>query len=165
MNYQYIEQLLERYWLAETTIEEESILKTFFSQTELPEEMKRYQPLFAYEQRSAKEDVLDEAFEDRLLSRLGIEREEQPVVKARTIKMSSRLMPLFRAAAVIAIILTLGNAMQMPFADNGYFPPTAYEQAQEGSSMAMNVDTLKASTDSPLVSQATDTLTMGRLPQ
>ena len=43
--------------------------------------------------------------------------EEKPVirVKARTITLGQRLMPLFRAAAVVAIFLTLGNAAQRAF--------------------------------------------------
>ena len=36
MDYKYINQLLERYWAAETTLEEEKILRTFFSQTDIP---------------------------------------------------------------------------------------------------------------------------------
>ena len=36
MDYKYIEQLLERYWNCDTTLEEEQILRTFFSQKEVP---------------------------------------------------------------------------------------------------------------------------------
>ena len=31
MDYKYIEQLLERYWQCETTLQEENILRAFFS--------------------------------------------------------------------------------------------------------------------------------------
>ena len=34
MDYKYIEQLLERYFAAETSLEEEHILRAFFSQKE-----------------------------------------------------------------------------------------------------------------------------------
>lgn len=36
MDYKYIEQLLERYWECETSLEEENILRTFFSQDNIP---------------------------------------------------------------------------------------------------------------------------------
>ena len=36
MDYKYIEQLLERYWNCETSVEEEQILRIFFQQKELP---------------------------------------------------------------------------------------------------------------------------------
>ena len=49
MDYRYIRQLLERYWKGETTLEEEQILRTFFIQKDIPEDMEVYRPLFAYE--------------------------------------------------------------------------------------------------------------------
>ena len=36
MDYKYISQLLERYWNAETTLQEEEILKAFFQQDNVP---------------------------------------------------------------------------------------------------------------------------------
>ena len=39
MDYRYIEQLMERYWEGETTLQEESILRTFFSQPDIPENL------------------------------------------------------------------------------------------------------------------------------
>ena len=42
MDYKYINQLLDRYWKGETSLEEEEILRAFFSQDELPAELKPY---------------------------------------------------------------------------------------------------------------------------
>ena len=42
MNYQYIEQLLERYWDCQTTLEEEQILRSFFKQ-DLSDDRRREQ--------------------------------------------------------------------------------------------------------------------------
>ena len=36
MDYKYIEQLLENYWNCETSTEEEQILRSFFSQKDVP---------------------------------------------------------------------------------------------------------------------------------
>ena len=47
MDYKYINQLLDRYWKAETSLEEEEILRAFFSQDELPAELKPYKALFS----------------------------------------------------------------------------------------------------------------------
>lgn len=111
MDYKYIDQLLERYWVAETTLEEEEILRAFFSQTEIPAELEQYRPLFAYGQQEKQADVLGADFDERVLAMI-----EEPVrVRARYVSLSQRLMPLFRAAAVVAIVLTLGNAAQVPF--------------------------------------------------
>lgn len=107
MDYKYIEQLLERYWQCDTSIEEEEILRAFFSQKDVPAELQQYRSLFAYEQQAKIEDVLDEDFDERIMAMVG-----QPhKVKARKAGITRRLMPLARAAAIVAIILTLGNAI------------------------------------------------------
>ena len=48
MDYKYIEQLLERYFEAETTLKEEQILKAFFEQNDedMPESLRQYRSLF-----------------------------------------------------------------------------------------------------------------------
>ena len=106
MDYKYIEQLLERYWQCETTLQEEDILRSFFSQPDIPEELQKFQPLFVSEQ----EEPLGDDFDVRILEMIG---EEEP--KAKIVTLTSRLMPLFKAAAIVAIILTLGNAAQAPW--------------------------------------------------
>ena len=97
MDYKYIEQLLERYFNAETSLEEERILRTFFSQTELPANMQQWKPLFT----NIEEQELGDDFDARMLEMI---QEESPVVKARTISITQKLVPLFKAAAMIAII-------------------------------------------------------------
>ena len=107
MDYKYIEQLLERYWQGETTLQEEAILRAFFCQPVIPDHLRRYQPLFGLE----KEEPLGDDFDARILGM--IEEEDKP--KAKVVTLTSRLMPLFKAAAIVAIILTLGNAAQAPW--------------------------------------------------
>ena len=114
MDYKYIEQLLERYWKGETTLQEETILKAFFSQPDIPENLRKYCDLFAYE--TEKADALGDDFDACILEMVG----EAP--KAKTVTLTSRLMPLFKAAAIVAIVLTLGNAAQAPW-DRGWDDP------------------------------------------
>jgi len=113
MDYKYIEQLLERYWAAETTLEEEGILRAFFSQKEIPAELEQYRDLFVYETKEMEGRHLGDEFDERILAM--IKEESQTTVKAREISLKQRLMPLFKAAAVVAIILTIGGAMQRPW--------------------------------------------------
>ena len=140
MDYKYIDQLLERYWAAETTLEEEEILKAFFSQMDIPAELEQYRPLFVYEHAEKQQDRLGSDFDERILAMIEEESESQ-VVKARTISMSQRLMPLFRAAAVVAIILTLGQAAQVPFQQkDDQIQMAGTEQQGEGVNVAMGGD-------------------------
>ena len=126
MDYKYIEQLMERYWNAETTLEEESILRSFFRQENIPAEMEPLRALFADE---ASSQQLGDDFDARILEMIG--KEEAPkVVKAREVSLTRRMMPLFKAAADIAIILTIGGALQAPW-DNNWNTPQDYARFQQ----------------------------------
>ena len=141
MDYKYIEQLLEHYWNCETSLEEEEILRMFFSQKNVPASLLQYRDLFCYEQKAKKSDVLGADFDERMLAMVG-EGEEK---KARIISIRERLMPLFRAAAIVAIILTLGNAMQTSFQEKEEIQTvdaTGYSIPQNGKSVA-KTDTVK----------------------
>lgn len=122
MDYKYIEQLMERYWNAETSTEEESILRSFFSQENIPAEMKQWRSLFV-----ADEPKLSDDFDARILAMIN---EEAQPVKAKEVKLTQRLIPLFKAAAVVAIILTLGGALQAPWDNNWNTPVNDYTSFQ-----------------------------------
>ena len=49
MTTEQISEILEKYWTGDTSLEDESALKTFFSGENIPEELKKYQPLFLWE--------------------------------------------------------------------------------------------------------------------
>ncbi len=109
MDYRYIEQLLERYWQCETSVQEEAQLRSFSSQEDVPAHLLRYKELFAYQQIQ-KEVGLGDDFDARILAQV-----EVPVVKARRMTLVGRFVPLFKAAAVIALVLSLGNVAQHSF--------------------------------------------------
>lgn len=109
MDSKYIELLLERYWQCETSLEEEACLRAFFNGNDVPEHLLRYKDLFVYQQL-LQEVHLGEDFDVRVLAEV-----EAPVVKAKRMTLAIRLMPLFKAAAVVAVVLSLGNVMQHSF--------------------------------------------------
>jgi hypothetical protein len=127
MDYKYIEQLMERYWSAETTLEEENILRSFFRQDNIPAEMEPLRALFTDE---ASHKQLGDDFDAHILQLIGEEKETCQPVKARRISMAQRFMPLFKAAAVVAIILTIGGALQAPW-DNSWNAPQDYARIQQ----------------------------------
>jgi hypothetical protein len=128
MDYKYIEQLLDRYFSAETTLEEENILRTFFSQENIPAEMEQWRALFTAD----AEETLGDDFDARMLEMIGEQADNDriPVVKAREITLTRRFMPLFKAAAAIAIFLTIGGALQAPW-DNSWNKPDDYAAIQQ----------------------------------
>lgn len=123
MDYKYIEQLLERYWQCQTTLNEERILRDFFSQEDVPEELKRYRSLFAYEAKAGQVG-LGADFDQKVLSQV-----EGPVVVAKRNSLRLRLMPFYRAAAVVAITACLGLAAQHSFQNDTEEPSVSYNYA------------------------------------
>lgn len=121
MDYKYIEQLLERYWECQTTLEEEAILRNFFRQEDVPASLLPYRQFFN-EQDEMAEEHLDKDFADKMLRLVG---EDAPVhvCKARRLTFVRRLRPFYRAAGLIAILLTIGNAAHQSFTDEDEVAP------------------------------------------
>ena len=120
MDYKYIEQLLERYWQCQTSIEEERILRDFFSQETVPSHLQRYCMLFSFEQKE-KELRLGADFDRKILSKI-----EKPSVKAKRNTIRLQLMPFYRAVAVVAVVLSLGFAAQHSFQNDTEQPGVSY---------------------------------------
>ncbi len=144
MDYKYIEQLLERYFNCETTLSEEEILRTFFSQKDVPIGLLKYKDLFCYEYQNKKLETLSEDFDKRLTAII----EEPKPIKAHRMTIPQRLMPLFKAAAIVAIFLTLQNAFQVAFKqDVSQDDTNSIQQTSSGKPVALGdsvkVDTLK----------------------
>ena len=84
MDYKYIEQLLERYWACETSLQEEQILRTFFQQQEVPAHLMAYKSIFDVQQEQA-EATLGEDFDAKMMELISEQDEVLPregVVKA-----------------------------------------------------------------------------------
>ena len=119
MDYKYIEQLLERYWECQTTLEEEAILRTFFRQEDVPASLLPYRQLFVVEDEMA-EERLGKDFQDRMLRMVGEEAPAQ-VCKARRVTFMRRCRPFYRAAGLVAILLSIGNAAHQSFSSEEDF--------------------------------------------
>lgn len=125
MDYKYIEQLIERYWDCQTSPQEEQILRSFFSQKDVPAHLLRYKDLFSFENNERKIG-LSEDFDRRLLAEI-----EKPTVKAKRISLYHRLMPMFKAAAAVALVVLLGKAAQSSFDRNSDTTNHAVQNYQE----------------------------------
>lgn len=109
MDYKYIAQLLERYWECNTSLEEDEELRSFFLNEEVPAHLRVYKELFVYQQVQ-QEVTLSDDFDKRMLAQI-----EAPVVKAKRITFMTRLLPLYKAVAMVAVVLVLGNVLQRSF--------------------------------------------------
>ncbi len=99
MDYKNINNLLEKYWEGESSLQEEETLRQYFNNGNVAPELEQYQSLFQFFKEEQDVMVSDD-FEKRLL--LQIE-EEQKVVPAKVRKLS--WMTSIRAIAAVGIIL------------------------------------------------------------
>lgn len=111
MDYKYIEQLLDRYFDCLTTLEEEQILRSFFGQKDVPAHLMQYRDMFVF-QSEMKGEELDEKFDARMLELISNET-KTPVFSIRR-----QLAPFFRAAAIVAVILSVGNIAEHSISDS-----------------------------------------------
>lgn len=110
MDYKYIEQLLEQYWECRTSLEEEAILRSFFAQDDVPASLLPYREMFVAQQESVKESRLDADFDRRMMALIDVRTTHQ--VKARTVSLNRRWRPFCEVAAILAMVLSVGMAVQ-----------------------------------------------------
>lgn len=86
---------------------------------------------------------LGEEFDERILGQI-----ERPVVKARRLTVHTRFMPLFKAAAMLLLIFTLGGVVKHSLADSEGGVVYVYDQFERRSvdpQVAYEADTIKVS--------------------
>ena len=71
MDSKHIEDLLQKYWNAETSLEEEQVLRQFFSSEQVPENLNDTANLFRYFEAQKKMGVNDVSFEADLKKKLS----------------------------------------------------------------------------------------------
>lgn len=93
----YINQLLDKYWAGETTLEDEKILAAYFNTGQVDEDFKPFKPLFEYfdQQRQVSVDL-----EDQVMERIRSKRIETKVIR----------LTWKRALAVAASLILLVTA-------------------------------------------------------
>ena len=99
MDYNNIRKLLDKYWEGESSIEEESQLRSFFSGDDIPEDLKPYQPLFQFFQLEQDKN-LNVDFDQRLIQEL--KSSEKPTAKVRSLPYY-----LMRVAAVGILLISI----------------------------------------------------------
>ncbi len=126
MDYKYIEQLLEQYWECQTTLEEESILRSFFAQDDVPARLLPYKAIFVAQKELVGESRLGEDFDRKIMQQ--IDARSKALVHARKASLRQVLLPFYKVAAVLAVVLSLGMAAQF-----GWQHPQASRMAQADS--------------------------------
>jgi hypothetical protein len=96
MDFNNIEDLLQKYWKCETTLEEEKLLHDYFQGKEIPEHVRDTAALFHYFDVSKKKSLVDFGFEHRVLEKANAPK------KGRLVKLAYNSM---RIAAGLAVVI------------------------------------------------------------
>ncbi|MEQ9423412.1 MAG: hypothetical protein RJQ09_03260 [Cyclobacteriaceae bacterium] len=128
MEQKELKYLLEKYWKAETTLEEERFLKDFFA-SNLSQGFEKESELFKYFNKTSN-DFLNKSFDEKILSR--IEKKDVKVISLQ------RFLVSWKAAAVVSGIIVATLVLKNPFgssnaemADTFDNPKDAYEATKE----------------------------------
>ncbi len=96
MDFNEAKVLLEKYWNCETSLEEEGLLRSYFQQEEIPDELKKYEELFRFFSEE-REKELNQDFDDKMMT----------LVKNRKNHGSQRyLIIMYKVAAAILLVLS-----------------------------------------------------------
>jgi hypothetical protein len=158
MDFKHIEQLLEKYWECETSLEEEKALRDFFSQPDVPDSLKESAVLFRYLEQQRVHKMNDAAFDTTLKGKL------QPAQG----KMRSLYLNSLRMAAGISVVIAsfwlvrtqLRETTPQEVADTYDDPKQAFEETKKALQMiSKNFGKAeKAASNINLINEATDKL-------
>ncbi len=151
MDYKYIEQLLEQYWECQTSLEEESILRSFFAQDDVPARLLPYKAIFVAQKELLGESHLGEDFDRKIMQR--IEAGNSGMVRARKAGFRQALQPFYKVAAVLAVALSLGMAAQY-----GWKAPQVPQMAQADTIDVDSVGIVPVDAATATVSHGVDSL-------
>lgn len=138
MDYKTIEQLLEKYWSCETSLEEEQQLRDFFRDQAIPESMKETAALFQYFEKE-KEKSLNENFEPAVTKRFQ-ERRGGKVISMVSFSNIARIAAgiVVVVAATLFIRQEVRKSYPKELQDTYTDPQMAFEETKKALMMISN---------------------------
>ena len=134
MTTQDIQQLLDKYFEGETSLDEETRLKAYFQGKTIDPAFQAFQPLFRFLD-SERQTALSPAFEEKLLSKIQSEKQ---------LRIRRIMIPLSRIAAVA--VLLLGIFILFP------------KKPHPAEAVAINWEQYEPETDEEAIAEATAAL-------
>jgi hypothetical protein len=108
-----IQEILNRYWNAETSLEEESQLRAYFSKQDIPEQLRETAALFKYFDQNKKKELADSNFNEDVLLKVHASKKG----KVRSFVYNSMRIAAGIAVLVIAVWFVRKEVSQPATAD------------------------------------------------
>ena len=97
MDFNNLEELLQKYWNCETTLEEEKLLHEYFRGNNIPDQVKETAVLFQYFEAHKKKSLNDVAFDHSVLQKVNTPK------KSKLVKLAYNSMRI--AAGLLVVLL------------------------------------------------------------
>lgn len=128
MDYDRIEQLLNRYWECETTLEEERELAAFFQSGEVPEKWQKEAALFRYFGEERSEGQLGEFFDLRILEEVNeLDGRNKQNAKGKTRRL---IQDISKVAAVVLVLVATVFVTREQYLDLDQDDPIVQSEAE-----------------------------------
>jgi len=124
-----IEQLLEKYWNGDTTVDEEQQLQHYFNQEEVPDHLQKIAGLFRSYRVDQQFKQLNQSFDEALFQR--IEKSERRFRWRPLLSIAASVLLLLAAALWVQDVTTQDLAEPVVVHDTYEDPRLAYEQTKE----------------------------------
>lgn len=124
-----IQELLEKYWNCETSLDEEQHLREYFRRGEIPEQLKETAALFRYFDSHKKKTLTDAGFDARVLKKI-----ETPNGKIRRLVFNAMRIAAGIAVLVLATFFVrneIRNSTPQQAADTYDDPKIALEETKK----------------------------------
>lgn len=120
-----IKNLLEKYWICETTLEEERELYRFFTEDTVPESLQEYKYLFLLKSEEQKE-ALNDSFDKQILDLLKEVEEKEVSVRRRRL-----LHPFWQVVASVVVLLLFWFTIDLQIQKNDPWRQETYETPEQ----------------------------------
>src|SRR6266850_2059260 len=129
MDSKHIEQLLEKYWNCETSLEEEQQLREYFRGENIPGQWKEASELFRYFEQQRHQPLMDQTFETVVLKKIRKEsqRGKEYSIMRNVVRIAAGLIVVIAATFIVRQEIRKSYPPEDTFSD----PKMAFEETKK----------------------------------
>lgn len=129
MDSEYIDELLNKYWNCETTLEEEEVLKAHFKTSTVPEPLKETAALFQYFEERRKKNLNDISFDKQVMKKVRRPKGQVTSFLYNSMRIAAGVVVLVLAVWLVRVEVRKDAPAE--FADTYNDPDKAFEETKK----------------------------------
>jgi hypothetical protein len=129
MDSEKINELLEKYWNCETTLEEEKQLHVYFRSSSVPESLKETAALFGYFEDQRKKDLADPKFDSKIIAKIRKPKGHVATLFYNSMRIAAGIVVLILAIWLVRMEVRKTTPVEM--ADTYDDPKMAFEETKK----------------------------------